>query len=153
MIGLYGAYPAAPWAQHVNKLTPSNSYLFTPERKDKAIGSDWGFSDIEDTNIPIYRHPLLTVEMGGGNQITYHRRPRLAGKDMIALVYTRLGVGANMIGYYVYHGTQHHLSWHNEYPTQESKSSIHPYPNDYPMIFRRHLPSGDSSAIITMILN
>jgi len=134
MIGLYGAYPAAPWTQHVNKLTPFNSYLFTPGRKDKAIGSDWGFGDIEDTNIPIYRHPFLTVEMGGGNQITYHRRPRLAGKDMIALVYTRLGVGANMIGYYVYHGTQHPLSWHNEYPTQESKTTIHPYPNDYPMI-------------------
>ncbi|OGC00575.1 hypothetical protein A2V82_01785, partial [candidate division KSB1 bacterium RBG_16_48_16] len=134
MVGLFGAYPAAPWTQHTKKLASLASFLFTPERKDKAIGSDWGFGGIEETNTPIYRHPLLTVEMGGGNQIAYHRRPRLAGKDMIALVYTRLGVGANMIGYYVYHGTQHPLSWHNEYPTQESKKNIFPYPNDYPMI-------------------
>jgi len=134
VIGLFGAYPAAPWTQHVKKLAPQTSYLFSPERRDKAIGSDCGFDDIESAHTPIYRHPLLTVEMGGGNQITYHRRPRLAGKDMIALVYTRLGVGANMIGYYVYHGTQHPLSWHNKYPTQESKTTIHPYPNEYPMI-------------------
>ncbi|MFC1569998.1 beta-galactosidase [bacterium] len=134
VIGLHGGYPAAPWAQHVKKLKPQDAFLFSSNRKDKAIGSDWGFGDFEETQIPIYRHPLLTVEMGGGNQISYHRRPTLIGKDMLALVYTRLGVGANMIGYYVYHGTQHPLSWNNEYSTQESRTTFHPYPNDYPMI-------------------
>ena len=108
--------------------------LLVQKRHDLLVRQPRGFGGIEETNTPIYRHPLLTVEMGGGNQIAYHRRPRLAGKDMIALVYTHLGVGANMIGYYVYHGTQHPLSWHDEYPTQESKKNIFPYPNDYPMI-------------------
>ena len=75
---------------------------------------------------PIYRHPYLTVEMGGGNQMTYHRRPQLEAADMISLIYTRLGVGANTIGYYIYHGAQHPLSLNNEYPTQESKNQIYP---------------------------
>ncbi len=134
LMPLYGAYPEAPWEQHARKLTPPIGYFFTADRKDKAIGIDPGFGGVGESKVPVYRHPLLTVEMGGGNQITYHRRPRLEGKDMLALVYTRLGVGANMIGYYVFHGTQHPLSWHDEYPTQESKITVHPYPNDYPMI-------------------
>jgi beta-galactosidase len=133
VIGLFGAYPAAPWASNAEPLGPLESFLFLPQRIEPIIGSD-GRSETESTRIPVSRHPFLTVEMGGGNQITYHRRPRLDGNDMLALVYTRLGVGANMMGYYVYHGTQHPLSWNCEFPTQESRTGPHPYPNDYPMI-------------------
>lgn len=52
----------------------------------------------------------------------------------MGLLYTRLGTGANMLGYYVFHGTQHPLSWDQQSSTQESKSSIYPYPNDYALI-------------------
>ncbi len=134
VVGLFGGYPAAPWTRNSDPIDPPKSFLFTPERRDRTIGSDWGFDEIEMSSTPIYRHPLLTVEMGGGNQISYHRRPVLQGKDMISLVYTRLGVGANMIGYYVYHGTQHPLSWRKEFTTQEARTTHHAYPNDYPII-------------------
>jgi beta-galactosidase len=131
---LWGGYPDAPWTQNTNNLPPNNIYLFTSDRKDKNIGNDVLTYQPGVASTPIYRHPFLTVELGGGMQVTYHRRPVLQGGDLLALDYTRLGVGANMLGYYVFHGTQHPLSWNGDYPTQESKSTIYPYPNDYPMI-------------------
>ncbi|SIQ21318.1 beta-galactosidase [Maribacter ulvicola] len=135
LLPLWGGYPAAPWTGHANKLSPIDNYLFISTRLDKKIGSDMDFYEKEQSNKrPIYRHPYLTVEMGAGNQMTYHRRPLLKAADMISLIYTRLGVGANTIGYYIYHGVQHPLSNGNEYPTQESKNQIYPYANDYPMI-------------------
>lgn len=131
---LWGGYPDAPWTQNTKDLPPNSIYLFTSDRKDKNIGNDVLKDQPGAANIPVYRHPFLTVELGGGMQMTYHRRPTLQAGDLLALDYTRLGVGANMLGYYVFHGTQHPLSWDGTYPTQESKSTIYPYPNDYPMI-------------------
>ena len=134
VIPLWGGYPDAPWTQNIKNLPPNNIYLFTSDRKDKNIGNDVLTYQPGVASTPVYRHPFLTVELGGGMQVTYHRRPVLQGGDLLALDYTRLGVGANMLGYYVFHGTQHPLSWTGKYPTQESKSTIYSYPNDYPMI-------------------
>ena len=134
VLPLFGGYPDAPWTQHVKDLPANNLYNFVTDRRDKNIGNDILNYQKEEGKADIYRHPYLTVEMGGGMQVTYHRRPTLKAADLMGLIYTRLGVGANMMGYYVFHGTQHPLSWKNEYPTQESKSTKFPYPNDYPMI-------------------
>ncbi len=136
VLPLWGGYPAAPWTGNSKPLPANKLYNFVTDRKDKTIGNDIiDYSDASLNDItPLYRHPFLTVEMGGGIQDTYHRRPVIAPKDLMGLIYTRLGVGANMLGYYIYHGVQHPLSWDNEYGTQESKASIYPYPNDYPII-------------------
>jgi beta-galactosidase len=134
VVPLWGGYPDAPWTQNTKDLPPNNMYLFTSDRKDKNIGNDVLTYQAGAVKTPVYRHPFLTVELGGGMQVTYHRRPTLLAGDLLALDYTRLGVGANMLGYYVFHGTQHPLSWDGTYSTQESKSTIYPYPNDYPMI-------------------
>lgn len=133
VIPLWGGYPDAPWTQNTKEMPPNPIYNFITDRRDKNIGNDV-LSYQNGAQTPVYRHPFLTVELGGGMQVTYHRRPVLKGGDLLALDYTRLGVGANMLGYYVFQGTQHPLSWHQEYSTQESKSTIYPYPNDYPMI-------------------
>lgn len=136
VLPLWGGYPAAPWTGNSKPLSANKLYNFVTDRKDKTIGNDIiDYSDAKlNEQTPLYRHPFLTVEMGGGIQDTYHRRPVIAPKDLMGLIYTRLGVGANMLGYYIYHGVQHPLSWDNEYGTQESKGSIYPYPNDYPII-------------------
>jgi hypothetical protein len=134
VVPLWGGYPDAPWTQNTKDLPPNNIYLFTSDRKDKNIGNDVLTYQPGAIKTPVYRHPFLTVELGGGMQITYNRRPTLLAGDLLALDYTRLGVGANILGYYVFHGTQHPLSWDGTYSTQESKSTIYPYPNDYPMI-------------------
>jgi hypothetical protein len=134
LMPLWGGYPDAPWTQNIKDLPANKLYAFVTDRRDKNIGNDILNYQTESAKTPFYRHPFLTVELGGGMQMTYHRRPTLKAEDLLGLVYTRLGVGANMLGYYVFHGTQHPLSWHKEYATQETKSGLFPYPNDYPMI-------------------
>ena len=138
MMPTYGGYPAAPWTGNSKPLPPMENYLFYANRKDPNVGTDLGLNaagDKEEDRSNIYRHPFFTVEMGGGNQISYHRRPVIEGKDLLALVYTRLGCGANSMGYYVYHGGQNPLSWNKEYSTQEGRDNgPFPYPNDYPLI-------------------
>ena len=136
VLPLWGGYPAAPWTGNSKPLSANKLYNFVTDRRDKTIGNDiieYSSRNFEE-NTPLYKHPFLTVEMGGGIQDTYHRRPVIEPKDLTGLIYTRLGVGANMLGYYIYHGGQHPLSWEQMYSTQESKSSKYPYPNDYPMI-------------------
>ena len=100
----YGAYPDAPWEQHTGELDPSDSFRFVSVRHDPQIGSDLGLGSpvYQDHAAAVDRQPYLTVEMGGGMQVTYHRRPRISARDVIAPVYTRLGMGANSMGYYVF---------------------------------------------------
>ncbi|QKJ30183.1 beta-galactosidase [Mucilaginibacter mali] len=134
VLPLWGGYAEAPWTQNTKELPPNNLYTFITDRRDKNIGNDINKPVAEEASQPIYRHPFLTVEMGPGIQITYLRRPIIKPADVMGMLYTRLGTGANMLGYYVFHGTQHPLSWDGSYPTQESKTGIYPYPNDYPLI-------------------
>jgi beta-galactosidase len=133
VLPMEGGYPDAPWTGNTKDLPPNGIYTFGFGRRDKNIGTDI-LSPVKEAITPTHKHPFLTVELGGGMQITYHRRPTLQAADLLALDYTRLGVGVNMLGYYVFHGTQHPLSWNKEYPTQESKATLYPYANDYPMI-------------------
>jgi beta-galactosidase len=133
----YGGYPDAPWDKSTRKLPPSPLYTFTPSgRADPNVGTDLGLnaSDAKEKEALILRHPFFTVEMGAGNQDTYHRRPTFVARDMIALIYTRLGVGANAIGYYMFHGGQQPISDNGKYTTNESTTTLFPYPNDVPLI-------------------
>lgn len=134
VIPTWGAYPEAPWEQHSNELPPSDNYCFFNRRWVPGIGTDLGLNAMasDDQTDLVSRHPFLTVEMGGGQQITYHRRPVVTAKDVLGPVYTRVGMGANSMGYYVFHGSQHPLSDDLSYPTQESRATH--YLNDYPMI-------------------
>ncbi len=131
---VWGGYADAPWTQNTKELPANNQYAFVSDRRDKTIGNDLIKYGGEAAATPMYHHPFLTVETGSGIQITYLRRPVLNTADIMGLLYTRLGTGANMLGYYVFHGTQHPLSWNKDMSTQESKTSIYPYPNDYPLI-------------------
>lgn len=133
VLPLWGGYAEAPWTQNTKELPPNNLYTFITDRRDKNIGNDIN-KQVEEAKQPVYRHPFLTVEMGPGIQITYLRRPIIKPADVMGMLYTRLGTGANMLGYYVFHGTQHPLSWDGSNSTQESKTGIYPYPNDYPLI-------------------
>jgi beta-galactosidase len=134
VLPLWGGYADAPWTQNTKELPANNLYTFITDRRDKNIGNDINKPINEESNKPVYRHPFLTVEMGPGIQVTYLRRPVISPADIMGMMYTRLGTGANMLGYYVFHGTRHPLSWDQNFSTQESKTGIYPYPNDYPLI-------------------
>ncbi|MBR4708277.1 MAG: hypothetical protein IKP29_09500, partial [Pseudobutyrivibrio sp.] len=61
---------------------------------------------------------------------TYHRRYQIRGKDVYAMTMIILCEGANLLGYYMYHGGLNKIA--PEYTLQESKETG--YPNDYPYI-------------------
>ena len=126
MLPVLGGYCDAPWDPRITELEPSVNYVFTQERNDRNLGSDLGMG--EGLTWPWDKFPYLTAELGGGIQVTRHRRPVAAAADIGAMTLTKLGCGANLLGYYMYHGG---TNPHGKRSTlQESRESG--YPNDLP---------------------
>lgn len=129
LIPVWGGYPEAPWNSRVTELPLSRNFLFSSWANDPAVGADL-LGKQDDTMAGGLQYPYSTAEMGGGNQITYHRRPIITSKDVVAQSYVKVGSGANMMGYYMYHGGSNPIGKHST--LQESKATK--YPNDYPII-------------------
>ncbi|TDD95717.1 beta-galactosidase [Flavobacterium cellulosilyticum] len=130
LVPVWGAYPEAPWDKKTTELPLSKNYLFGTLRNDPAIGSDLFGKQEDVANYSGYRYPYATAEMGGGNQVTYHRRPIINSDDVTALAYTKIGSGANLMGYYMFHGGSNKIGKLSTF--QESKATK--YPNDYAII-------------------
>ncbi len=131
LIPVQGGYPEAPWDKKTTKLALSNNYLFETLRIDQTIGTDLlGSLPKDTTNFSGYRYPYATAEMGAGIQITYHRRPIIRPKDVLGLAIAKTGSGANLMGYYMFHGGSNSIGKLST--LQESKATK--YPNDYPII-------------------
>lgn len=128
MLPVMGGYCEAPWDQRLTEIEPSGNYIFTEERNDHAIGSDHGIG--EGITFDMKAFPYLTAELGGGLQVTRHRRPVATGRDTEAMSLVKLGSGCNLLGYYMYHGgtnPEGKLS-----TLQESRETG--YPNDLPVL-------------------
>lgn len=127
-LAMLGGYVDAPWAEHTHELDASENFLFKPFCDDANIGSD--FSDGESAfTFDVNMVPYLTAELGGGLQVTAHRRTYPYAKDIEAQTVCMLGAGANLIGYYMYHGG---VNPDGKYSTlQESKATG--YNNDLPV--------------------
>lgn len=129
---VYGGYVDAPWAQHTEELPASPQFLFKPFYDDQNIGSDLAQGDAlagANAGDKGLHAPYLTAELGGGLQVTAHRRPCPYPEDTEAQALCALGSGANLIGYYMYHGG---YNPDGRYSTlQESKATG--YYNDYPV--------------------
>ena len=135
---MYGGYPEAPWTNHINVLEPNPNYFFSLIREDGCIGSDILGTSTQVTD-STGNVPFMTCEMGGGNQITYHRRPIFCSRDIEALVICKLGSGINLLGYYMFCGGLNPIGITT---MQESKASG--YPNDCPVIsYDFQAPVGD----------
>lgn len=102
LLPVMGGYCASPWDQRLTEIEPSGNYIFTHERNDHNIGSDHRFGT--GITFDISKYPYLTAELGGGNQVTHHRRPVVTGTDIGAMSMVKLGSGVNLLGYYMYHG-------------------------------------------------
>ncbi len=103
LLEVWGGYPAEPWIPSSDELPPSSGYLFGLNRNDEGIAANnanFGNKVIGGTA----GQPYMTAELGGGCQITDRRRPIIEGKDVGAITLCRLGSGANLLGYYMYHG-------------------------------------------------
>ncbi|MCR4939930.1 MAG: beta-galactosidase [Treponemataceae bacterium] len=102
LIPVMGGYCDAPWDPRTRDIEPSGNYIFTHERNDHNIGSDHGFG--EGITFDMSKFPFLTAELGGGLQMTYHRRTEASSTDIGAMSLVKLGSGVNLLGYYMYHG-------------------------------------------------
>lgn len=102
LLPVMGGYCEAPWDQRLTEIEPSGNYIFTNERNDHNIGSDHNLG--EGITFDMKKFPFLTAELGGGLQVTHHRRPVARPKDISAMSMVKLGSGVNLLGYYMYHG-------------------------------------------------
>ena len=130
VIPVYGGYPDAPWDASLTKLPPSEVYAF---RFNSRVASNMGAlggagksSAETSAQAPV---PYFTAEIGGGNEVTYHRRPIIGPDDIAAMFPVMLGSGVNLYGTYMFQGGQNpegKLS-----TLQESQATG--YPNDLPV--------------------
>ncbi len=130
---MLGGYVDAPWAEHVEKAMPRKGQLFEPFSEDKSIGADLSRDKPEETSEKDegihQRGPYLTAELGGGIQVTSHRRTYPWPADTEAQALCVLGSGCSLPGYYMYHGG---INPDGKYSTlQESRETG--YNNDLPV--------------------
>ncbi len=129
LIPVWGGYPEAPWDARVTELPLSANYVFNALTNDPSIGSDL-LGEQENATAWALQYPYSTAEMGGGNQVTYHRRPIITAEDVVAQSYVKVGSGANLMGYYMYHGGHNPMG--ERTTLQESRATG--YPNDYTIL-------------------
>lgn len=128
VIPLWGGYPGAPWNPNLKKITNNPSFVFGDSRSSGNIfqGSRRkGYHP--DTKI----YPFFTVEIGLGNEITYHRRPVFSPFDGLTIAMSKLGSGANLIGYYMFAGGSNPVG---ELTTMQENRDQTGYWNRYPII-------------------
>ncbi|MBQ9939642.1 MAG: beta-galactosidase [Oscillospiraceae bacterium] len=144
LLPMFGGYPCRPWDKHIDPLPYNANYFFSHAPDACDIGTDILDNAVTASSLQFMaKFPFFTCELGGGNQISYHRRPMLNSKDVEALAICKLGSGANLLGYYMYHGG---LNPKGKTYMQESKATG--YPNDYPLIsYDFQSPLGDNGQI------
>lgn len=125
---VFGGYADAFWSRSVQELPPNANYFFTPIRCDENVGGDLR-SKRPDIDARFASYPFLTAEMGGGMELSYHRRPLLGADDVAAMTLVKLGSGVTLYGYYMFHGGTNPDG--KRTTLQESQATG--YPNDLPV--------------------
>lgn len=128
ILPVFGGYEDAFWSRSLQALPPNANYFFTSIRCDENVGDDLQSKrpDIDQLD-SVY--PYLTAEMGGGMELSYHRRPLIAADDIAAMDVTKLGSGVSLYGYYMFQGgTQPDGKL-----TTLEESQDTGYPNDVPV--------------------
>lgn len=126
LLPVMGGYCEAPWDPRTTEIEPSVNYVFTHERNDHGIACDHGVG--ASITFDPKDFPYLTAELGGGLQVTHHRRCVAEPKDIGAMSLVKLGSGVTLLGYYMYHGGTNPKGKLST--LQESKETG--YPNDLP---------------------
>jgi len=128
LIPLFGGYEDAFWSRSLSALPPNANYFFTSIRCDEDVADDLQ-SKRPDIDALDSAYPFFTTEMGGGMELSYHRRPRIDADDIAAMDVVKLGSGVSLYGYYMFQGgTQPDGKL-----TTLVESQATGYPNDVPL--------------------
>ena len=120
MLPVIGGYADAPWDRRLTELPANPNFLLLHAPNDPMIASDWQHGG-ERFTFRVADWPYLTAELGGGIQCTFHRRPLISARDTYAQSLCKLATGANLLGYYMFHGGTHPMG---KFSTlQESRAS------------------------------
>jgi beta-galactosidase len=109
VLPVQGSYVDPFWAKGTDRLPPFKELLFSDLMSlviNTDIASDMVTNRIKQERLRYdpSRYPYATAELGGGMHYKWPRRPVLDPKDTYGMALCRLGEGANLIGYYMYHG-------------------------------------------------
>jgi hypothetical protein len=129
---VYGGYPTAPWDGTRLPLPPNEMYAFRfASRVSGNPDAAGGQTAASESHAAALRAetPFLTAEVGGGIEDTYYRRPVLPSSDVAATIPVMLGSGANLLGYYMFHGGENPEG--AKTTLQESQRTA--YPTDVPV--------------------
>jgi len=97
------------WMPGCHQLPPPKELVFsylTSLIVDTEVGVDSVAERARDDGMRYdpFRYPYAMCELGGGMPPSYSRRPIIYPEDTECMALCRLGEGANVIGYYMYHG-------------------------------------------------
>lgn len=128
VLPVYGGYPAAPWDRDSGPPHASEIYAF---RFENRVAGNMGTIGGRGQNAAdAYRGtPFLTAEVGGGIEDTYFRRPVLSADDIAAIAPVMIGSGANLLGFYMFHGGRNPEGR----LTTLQESQLTGYPTDVPV--------------------
>ncbi|AHF93308.1 beta-galactosidase [Opitutaceae bacterium TAV5] len=95
---VFGGYAFHPWIDAGIPQEPSDNYVFRDllAADEKARG--WG------VKFDATRVPYACCELGSGVQVFYKNRPVVPPESVDSMLVVALGSGANLPGFYVYHG-------------------------------------------------
>ena len=128
---VFGGYPDAPWDGSPKKLPANEVYAF--RFANRSAGSMGAIGSGNQSAADSYRGtPFLTAEVGDGIEDTYFRRPVVSADDVAAIPTVMLGSGANLLGYYMFHGGRNpQPEPGTDITLQESQATG--YPTDLPL--------------------
>lgn len=131
LLPTFCGYVCAPWARVTEKLPFNDNYMMKFDQNQMIMDNEFNLVHMAKTpHFDRTQYPFLTSELGGGIQVTRHRRPVIGKDDIGAMAMVKIATGVNMFGFYMYHGGTNPLV--NGKYTQESVETG--YPNDYPRI-------------------
>ncbi len=128
VLPVFGGYPDAPWADSPHSLPANEVYAF--RFTNRSAGSMGMIGGHGQSSADKYRGtPFFTAEVGDGIEDTYFRRPVVSSDDVAAIAPIMLGSGANLLGYYMFHGGRNPEG--GDITLQESQ--LTGYPTDVPV--------------------
>ena len=130
VIPVSGAYADGFWSGAAGSLPASGVFLFDTSRAIGEMGNVGGTPATEQIDKAHY--PFFLAEAGGGMHVSYHRRPVVSADDVAATALVQIGSGANLYGYYMYHGGANPQALVAGATLNETQASG--YPNDVPQI-------------------
>ncbi|ESQ79237.1 hypothetical protein AEYBE204_09515 [Asticcacaulis sp. YBE204] len=130
VVPVFAGYADEPWSSRTDVLPPKEVYAF---RFGNRVAGNVGAQTTPRTRGTAYEDmdntPFLGAEYGGGVPIMYRRRPLIRSDDIGAMLPVQLGSGANLYGYYMYHGGRN-----PEGHTTLEESDLQGAPNGMPII-------------------